>query len=248
MSFPYKNPTAASSLTAPEAVGLTTVQGTNFSVLQVGGYMEVYNLRDLSLTLESIGSQTNSANTIPIQISLGAGTNLSPLATFTLNSDYISSGRRRLGMLVYVVENNTTYQYTIPNYENLWNAATGQTGNSGVTFGSNTVTINTRSDAGKNFIFAWTGSTVEGQNGVSREDARWKIYYGTQIYITGATYDSGTTILNLNNSTGGTITISGFTSPITGGSINYETSDLTLQSADDSVITVSGFQTFTGGT
>jgi hypothetical protein len=40
-----------------------------------------------------------------------------------LNNDGISSGRRRLGMLVFVQENLTTYQYTIPNYNSLWNIA-----------------------------------------------------------------------------------------------------------------------------
>ena len=44
MSFPYKNPTSLSLLNAPEGVTLTSNQGTNFSVSQVGGYQEVYYL------------------------------------------------------------------------------------------------------------------------------------------------------------------------------------------------------------
>ena len=92
MAFPFRNPTALDTRTAPEAVGLTTVQGTNFSTLQVGGYMEVFYLSDLALTLSGLGAQSNSANTIPIQISLGVGTSFSPTATLTLNSDNVSSG------------------------------------------------------------------------------------------------------------------------------------------------------------
>ena len=248
MAFPFRNPTAASSLTAPEAVGLTTVQGTNFSVLQVGGFMEVYYLSDLSLTFAGTGAQTNSANTIPIQISLGAGTPLSPAATLTLNSDNVSSGRRRLGMLVYVNETDTTYQYTVPNYDTLFNAVSANTGTSGFTFGTNSTTVQTRTPAGINFINAWTGTTVEGQNGVSRNDARWRIFYTGKSQLTGGTFDTQTQTLNLLNVTGGTVSISGFTAPITGGTINYETSDLTLEGSDGGVVTISGFNAITGGT
>lgn len=207
MAFPFRNPTAGDSLTAPQAVGLTTVQGTNFSTLSVGGYMEVFYLSDLSMTLEGTGAQTNSANTIPIQVSLGLGTSLSPRATLTLNSDNISSGRRRLGMLVYVYENDTTYQFTIPNYESLFNAVSGNTGNSGFTYGANNTTVQTRTAAGTSFINAWTGSTIEGQGGVTRENATWRIFYGNQIEITGGTYSQSDSTISLNNSTGGTITI-----------------------------------------
>lgn len=248
MAFPFRNPTALASLTAPEAVGLTTVQGTNFSVLEVGGYMEVFYLSDLSLTLEGLGAQTNSANTIPIQISLGTGTGLSPRATLTLNSDNISSGRRKLGMLAYVYETDTTYQYTIPDYETLFNNVSGLTGNSGFTYLAHSSTVQTRTPEGIAFIDAWTGSTVEGQGGVSRNDATWRVYYNGKTQITGGTYDSETQTLDLINVTGGTVSISGFTAPITGGTINYETSNLTLESSDGNTVTISGFNSITGGT
>jgi hypothetical protein len=41
----------------------------------------------------------------------------------TVNNDEISSGRRRLGMMVYVISADTTYQYVIDDYATLWNAA-----------------------------------------------------------------------------------------------------------------------------
>ena len=110
MSFPYKNPIANSTLSAPEGVAITSTQGTNFSVSQVGGYQEVYYLENLGLAFSGTGLQQLSANTVPIQINVGTNTGLS-FTQLTLNSDNISSGRRRLGMQVYVYENDTVYQY-----------------------------------------------------------------------------------------------------------------------------------------
>lgn len=127
MSFPYKNPVANVTLTAPEGVAINSFVGTNFSVSQIGGYQEVYYLNNLELGFSGTGLQQLSGNTIPIQISIGTNTGLS-YTTLTLNSDNISSGRRRLGMQVYVQETDTVYQYTIPNYDALWNSVTGLTG------------------------------------------------------------------------------------------------------------------------
>jgi hypothetical protein len=213
MAFPYKNPTSLSLLNAPEGVTQTSNVGTNFSVSQVGGYQEVYYLENLELIFSGTGTQTLSANTIPIVINVqpNSGFNFTQL---TLNSDNISSGRRRLGMQVYVNETDTVYQYHIPNYDDLWNSVTGLTGNSGITQQETFTTINGRSQQGRNFINMWTGSTIEGYNGVTREEARWRIFYGTDVQITGGTYNSGTTTLDLFNSTGGTVSITGVT---TGG-------------------------------
>ena len=103
MSFPYKNPITGQQTDGPISIPRNAVQGTNFSVLGVGGYMEVYNLSDLALVFSGTGIQELTGNTIPIQLTIG--TNNSFNATLlTLNSDNISSGRRRLGMLVYVIE------------------------------------------------------------------------------------------------------------------------------------------------
>ena len=51
MSFPYKNPITGQQTDGPISISRNAVQGTNFSVLGVGGYMELYNLTDLNLTL-----------------------------------------------------------------------------------------------------------------------------------------------------------------------------------------------------
>ena len=245
MSFTYKNPVANVLLSAPEGVASNSNQGTNFSVSQVGGYQEVYYLDNLRLTFSGSGNQQLSANTIPIQISVGPNTGLS-YTILTLNSDNISSGRRRLGMQVYVQETDTVYQYSISNFETLWNAATAQTGSSGVTFNSTNTTVNGRSQAGRDFINAWTGSTIEGVSGVTRNDARWKIFWGTDIQITGGTYYSATTTLDLYNSTGGTVSITGFTdggsgTSVTGGTFDHNTGVLTINNSDNTIVNISGF-------
>ena len=68
MPFPYKNPLNAQLLSAPYSVPRNSVQGTDYSVLGIGGWMEVANLSDLSLTFSGVGLQTLSANTVPINI------------------------------------------------------------------------------------------------------------------------------------------------------------------------------------
>ena len=166
MALEYKNPLSSAQLGGTQSVVRTSTFGTNFSVLTVGGYMEVYYLRDLELTLTAATYPSNiqlSANTIPINFTKGTGTSFSPDG-ISLNSDNISSGRRRLGMQVYVQETDTVYQYTISNYETLWDALSGLTGNSAKTVTDYSTTVNSRSQAGKDFINAWTGSTIEGYN------------------------------------------------------------------------------------
>jgi hypothetical protein len=251
MALIYKNPTSSIKLSVANSVERTATFGTNFSVLQVGGYMEVYELNDLELTLTgSSGVVGLSANTIPIRYSIRALPFLPD--SVVLNSDNISSGRRRLGMLVYVHETKQTYQYTIDDYETLWDAA--------VTDGSvseqeNGTTVTNDTTAGTNLINAWTGSTIEGQNGVTRDNARWRIFWGTDWQITGGTYNSGTGTLSLDNNTGGTINVTGFTTGggsdtyVTGGTITYNSQGtLQLSLNDDSNVDVTGFTALSNAT
>ncbi len=94
MSGLYQNPLTPISVLGPSSVPRTKPFGSNFSILGVGGYMEVYNLSDLYYTVPSgtTGSIESSGNTIPIQFSKGTGSVFSP-DVVTLNSDNISSGR-----------------------------------------------------------------------------------------------------------------------------------------------------------
>jgi hypothetical protein len=234
MSVPYKNPISSVQISTPQSVARSSVFGTNFSILNVGGYMEVYNLSDLSLTLTASSYPSLiqlSANTIPIRFTKGNNTFLSP-DYLTLNSDNISSGRRRLGMLVYVHETDLVYQYVIPNYDTLWNNLSGLTGFSSVTYSDYTTVINTRSSAGQSFISGWTSSNIEGVGGYTSANANWRIFQsgsssggtvsGDYLPLSGGTVSgatifsggltsttiSATTYLNLPSSTftGGTVT------------------------------------------
>ena len=84
--------------------------------------MEVYNLSDLQYSsFGNTGNIENSGNTIPVTFYVRQAPTISD--RLTLNSDAISTGRRRLGMLVYVHETNLTYQLQIDNYQTLWDNA-----------------------------------------------------------------------------------------------------------------------------
>lgn len=274
MSLTYKNPISSSQLVSTESVNRESTFGTNFSVLQVGGYMEVYELSDLQFTVPSgsTGTIEFSGNVIPINYSVR---NLAFLPdTITLNSDNISSGRRRLGMLVYVHETQQTYRYTIPNYDTLWNNASGSTQDSDFT-----TTVTTSTQGGQDFINAWLDSSIEGVNGVTRENARWRLFYGTDTKVTGGTItynstgdldlrlndDSLVNIIGLSKITGGTLTdsiltltdnlgkgvnISGFDfedTYLTGAT--YTPTTLTLGMSDGEIVEVGGFAAdITGGT
>jgi hypothetical protein len=204
-NLPYKNPISPIQLLGSQTVSRTDTFGTNFSVLSTGGYMEVYNLSDLDFTIPvgQTGTIEFSGNVIPIQFKKGSGSVFSP-DVLTLNSDNISSGRRRLGMLAYVYETNTIYRYTIDNYDSLWSAATSSSGPGGQTvvisdFGT---TVKNNSVAGQNLINAWTASTIEGVSGFTSSNARWRV-------------------LNTGSSSGGTL--SGDYLPLSGGTVSGAT-------------------------
>jgi hypothetical protein len=247
MSFQYKNPISSTILNAADSVTRENVIGTNFSVLGIGGYMEVYSLSDLDWTIPADilingGTVYYSGNSIPINFTYN--TPYSIPNELSINNDGISTGRRRLGMQVYVVETDTVYQYTMTGFTSLWNAA--EAAGSIIDFGTGYSAYDD-TPQGVAFIDAWTGSTIEGVSGVTKNNARWQIFYGSDVQITGGTYFSGTSELDLFNSTGGTITISGFTAPITGGTYNSGTQTLTLDSADGGSVDITGF-TAGGGT
>ena len=219
MSFPYKNPISPIQILGTESVSREKSFGTNYSTLSIGGYMEVFSLSQLNYTIppSTYGPINYSGNSIPVMFSKGSGTTFS-IDTLTLNPDNISSGRKKLGMLVYVKDQDQVYQFNINNYETLWNAATGATGTGGSTviisdFGT---TVKANSPEGIAFISGWTANTIDGISGETQSSAVWKKYYGTNLAVTGGTYSSGT--LTLTNITGGTTSISGFG---TGSSGNY---------------------------
>ena len=181
MSFSYRNPILGDTQTSPKTpTSDDRTYGLNFSVYNIGGYMEVDTLSDLGYTTNSATGNINySGNTIPVNFYVSS----TPLASKVfLWPDKISSGRRRLGMLVYVRDNDTTYQYRIPNYNTLYNNADsgGVVVYDGQTYYEvrNKIGL-TSNSAGQALLDAWTGSTIEGQSGVTRENANWIKYHAS---------------------------------------------------------------------
>lgn len=177
MSFNYKNPITPLYSLGNISVKRDNVFGTNFSVLSTGGYMEVYDIEDLYFTVppSTVGLVEFTGNTIPVQLNMGNGSPFS-FNVLTLNSDNISSGRRRLGMLAYVISQDQIYQYQIPDYYNLWTAATTAIGPGGPTavFSDFGTTIKNNTSEGSSFISAWTVNTIEGISGQTSLTAAWK--------------------------------------------------------------------------
>jgi len=256
MSFPYKNPVSSVQVNDTLSVLRDDTKGVIFSNGIIGGYQEVWSLDDLNFsTFGSTGNISNSGNTIPVSLFVRTAPFLAN--QITINNDGISSGRRRLGMLVYVHETDTVYQHVIPNYQTLWDNAVS--GNS-ITTGDTTFTVSAGSTFSPNadgeaLLSAWTGSTIEGVSGVTRENARWRIFYGTDITVTGGTYDNNTGTATFTNTTGGTFNITGFTTGttedtyVTGVTYNQLNKELTLGISDGVFINATGFApTITGGT
>ena len=160
MSLNYKNPLTSGQNNYQQSVPRSANLGVTFSVLNTGGYMEVWELTDLVLTglTSPTPGQIVTGDTIPINIQISNGEVYSP-TTITLASDNISSGRRRLGMLVYVRETGLVYQYIIDDYETLWDDALVASGVGGSTvveteYGT---LVKGNSPEGLAFIDAWTG-------------------------------------------------------------------------------------------
>ena len=209
MSLEYKNPISPVTVSGPVSVPINSNVGTNFGILSIGGYQEVEDLSDLIFTIPSgiTGDILYSGNTIPVQLSI------SPVVgfpdTLVLNSDGVSSGRRRLGMMVSVVSENKNFIFQISGYTELFNNALISGSIVETDFGYE---VNNSTPEGQLLIDAWTGSTIEGVSGYTNENANWKIFSSSSWQITGGTYFSGTTTLELYDNTGGTISVTGFTS------------------------------------
>jgi len=227
--FPYSNPSSPIISNGAASLPESSVNATHFDSYGVGGYQEVYNLSDLLFTIPSntYGKILYSGNTIPINFYKGSGTSYS-YNTLVLNSDNISSGRRKLGMLVYVYETDQIYQFKINNYDNLWSAATASTGT--FVIGDFGTIVQGNSSENNLFISAWTSNAIEGVSGATSSTAVWKKLTtgggGGGSGITGGTFNINTGDLDLN-STGGTITIPGFLygSGTTNTIPKYQTSD-----------------------
>lgn len=191
MSFVYKNPLTAIATQGTQSVRRTDTFGNSYSVNNIGGYMEVYSLNDLIYTIPSgtTGIVEYSGNTIPVDFYKGDGNPWSYNA-LNLGSDNISSGRRRLGMLVYVYEEDQVYQFHISGYTTLFTAATAST--NCVTISEFGTTVKSNTVAGQNLINAWTASTIEDVSGYTSVDAAWRKFNSGSSGATGGVGGSGT--------------------------------------------------------
>jgi len=246
------NYSGGTKLSSFDAVTQVTTTGTNFSIFNIGGYKEVWSLNDLIYTIPSgtEGAVRYSGNTIPIEFYTGQTTPFVIPDSIAIESDYISSGRRRLGMLVYVHETNQTYQYRISDYENYFNEASGSTT---INDTNGIITISSNTQGGRDFIDLWLDSSIEGISGVTKENARWVIFHDTDTFVTGGTVNyNNTGNLTLTNNDGDDVTISGLTT-ITGGTYLSGSSTLRLVNNLGDNIDITGIaadtNTFvTGGT
>ena len=217
-SFPYINPTTTNQLSVPYSVPNGYINGTHFSIYGVGGYMEVHNLSDLYL----------SAGTIPINVQYDISGNVS---TIVLNNDNVSSGRRKLGMLAYVYETDSIYQFYIPNYDTAFNTATGSSSYEKryTIFGTYETYVYPNS-ATTLLINGWTGDTIEGVNGATSSNASWR-----KLSFSGGTSSGGT--------------LSGDYLPLSGGTVTGNTKfTLGLTATTISATTYLNLPSFTGGT
>ena len=249
-----RNTQVGTFVAAPTIVAIDSTVGTNYGVYNIGGYKEVYKLSDLEFVLTGgTAGQIlqNSGNTIPVVFTPRPNTLFSDKVA--VNDDGMSSGRRRLGMLVYVHETDTVYQYTIPNYSALWSAATNS--NAIIADGDGWTVLNkvpnnpggSANAQGQALIDAWTGSTIEGVNGVTAANARWRIFWGTDWQVTGGTINYNSTgDLNLSSNSGNTVTISGLKT-ITGGTFFSGTSTLELYNNLGDTVSITGFTGGSGG-
>ena len=91
MSGLYKNPISPTLSIGTPSVLRSQTFGTNYSILTVGGYSEVYSISDLTYQIPtgSSGLIEFSGNVIPINFTKGSGSVFSP-DVLTLNSDNIS--------------------------------------------------------------------------------------------------------------------------------------------------------------
>ena len=230
MAIPYKNPNTPIFSEGTTSVNPSSTFGNTFSVYNIGGYMEVGSLSDLSYTIPTgtTGSIEFSGNTIPIEFLKGGGQPYSP-DVLTLYSDNISSGRRRLGMLVYVHEEDQVYQFHISGYTSLFTAATASTNCVSISEFGTLVRNNT--PQGRSFINAWTASTIEGVAGYTSETATWRKFNSG----TGGG-GSGFTSVRINN-------VSQFTSN-TNSFINFSGVNVSISSVGTNTLV---FSAGTGG-
>lgn len=200
MSFEDRHHSTAKIVTDSFSIDhASAVAGVTTGTSLTGGFQEYYSLSNITYNPNDPsptpvpGLLINLENLIPVSFTpesttittskKGGDVIVTTPASLELNSDLMSSGRLKLGMVVYVIEKQQAYQFIIDDYKTLYNAAVGN-----ITKSVTSATVlggSTESDA---LIDAWTTHKVEGEdNGNSgtwtRDEANWRKYPNEEEYF-----------------------------------------------------------------
>lgn len=176
----------------------SAVAGVTTGTSLTGGFHEYYSLSNITYNPNDPsptpvpGLLINLENLIPVSFTPGSTTTTTGKGgditttspdSLELNSDLMSSGRLKLGMVVYVIEKQQAYQFIINDYKTLYNAAT-----SNITKSVTSATVTGGSTESDALIDAWTIHKVEGEddgNGGAwtRNQANWKKYPNEEEYF-----------------------------------------------------------------
>ena len=185
-----------------DSFSMSSQTGVTSGTSLIGGLQEYYHLSNITYSTVNgvIGTPLDDPlNFIPliytpggtqeVEVTCDRGVTGPCFETITtpalleLNRDLMSSGRLKLGMVVYVIEKNQSYQFMIDDYETLYNAAVGDI--SVTQYNAQVSGDNAPSQA---LINAWINHKVEGESngngGVwTRDEANWKKYPNEEEYF-----------------------------------------------------------------
>ena len=200
MSFEDRHHSTAKIVTDSFSIDhANAVAGVTTGTSLTGGFQEYYSLSNITYNPNDPsptpvpGLLINLENLIPVAFvpasttttttKKGGTVTVTTPASLELNSDLMSSGRLKLGMVVYVIEKQQAYQFIIDDYKDLYNDAV-----SNITKSETSATVlagSTQSDA---LIDAWTIHKVEGEDDGNsgtwtRDQANWKKYPNEEEYF-----------------------------------------------------------------
>jgi hypothetical protein len=167
------------------------------------------------------GTFNNNSDTLTLYKTNGSVVNVTGF------TDYYTTGTTLIGTTAYFNRNDKLSAYTLD-----LSSFTADTFVTGVTFTNNQLLIvkNDGTSVGT-FINTFTGLTINGllkSNSISANTITANIVTATKyiglpidVYVTGGTYSNG--VSSFVNNTGGTFTVSGYTTPFTGGTVTGDT-------------------------
>ena len=175
----------------PDVQPFQQIFGTHFSTYGIGGYSEVLTLSELSIfSSYTLNIDFTTSNNEPV---------------LYLYSDNVSSGKRKLGQLVYVYETDTIYQFFISDYVNKFTATTASTIGTrrAASVTSEGTTIYGITPEANTFLSGWTANTIDGISGETYTSAVWRklSFSGSS---SGGTISGGGTINYISKWTGST--------------------------------------------